>query len=268
VYCVVANRQPPRLTRVPAGLPGTGRVRLLALDNGGAGTRQADGRSSRPHLYLVVADAPLSRYGEAAIQRGLSDLDWVSRAAVAHESVIESFIDATAVLPMKLFTIFNTDERALAHIRADRARIDALAKRLANHSEWGVRILLDRARAVAAAAPARGGKGPRKAAASGLAYLSLKKAQRDASMELAERARAVVAALYDRLAARSRLARRRTVGELPAAAGPLLLDAAFLVPRSRSKTFRGAAAREARALARDGYVLTLTGPWPPYTFIE
>jgi hypothetical protein len=223
-------------------------VRLLDLDRG---------------LYLVVADAPLSRYGEAAIQRGLSDLDWVSRAAVAHEAVVESFIGATAVLPMKLFTMFNTDERALEHVRADRPRIDALVKRLANHDEWGVRVVLAPRRAAEKAGRRRTASG-----ASGVAYLSRKKAQRDASVELAQRAREAVAALYDRLAARSRLARRRAGVESPAQGGPLLLDAAFLVPRSRSKTFRTLAAREARALARHGYGLTLTGPWPPYTFVQ
>jgi len=50
--------------------------------------------------------------------------------------------------------------------------------------------------------------------------------------------------------------------------GPLLLDAAFLVPRARARAFRAQAAREARALAKDGYGLTLTGPWPPYTFVQ
>lgn len=246
VYCVVANPQRPRLTRMPAGLPGAGRARLLDLDR---------------HLYLVVADAPLARYSEAAIERGLSDLEWVSRAAVAHETVVEAFIDATAVLPMKLFTMFNTDERAIAHVRADRPRIDALVKRLANHHEWGVRVVLDRTLKKTSQTSKASGS-------SGLAYLSRKKAQRAASVELAERAREVVAALYDRLAARSRLARHRTASELPVQGGPLLLDAAFLVPRSRSKSFRAQAAREARTLSRHGYGLTLTGPWPPYTFIQ
>jgi len=249
VYCVVAAPRAPRVARVPSGLPGAGPVRVLDLERG---------------LYLVVADVPLARYGEAAIQRGLSDLEWVSRAAVAHEVVVESFIEATAVLPMKLLTIFNNDERALEHIRADRSRIDSLVKRVANHHEWGVRVVLDRARAVEAAAPARKSV----AGASGQAYLSRKKAQRDASIELAERAREAVAGLYDRLSAQSRVARRRVASELPAHGGPPLLDAAFLVPRSRSKTFRALAAREARALAPHGYGLTLTGPWPPYTFVQ
>src|SRR5438045_3748029 len=77
VYCFVVAPKRPRLTRVPAGLPGTGPVRLLDVG---------------PHRYLAVADAPLARYGEAAIRRGLADLAWVSRAAVAHEAVVEAFI--------------------------------------------------------------------------------------------------------------------------------------------------------------------------------
>jgi hypothetical protein len=47
-------------------------------------------------LYAAVADAPLDKYGAAAINKGLTDLDWVSRAAVAHEAVVESFIRETA----------------------------------------------------------------------------------------------------------------------------------------------------------------------------
>jgi hypothetical protein len=248
VYCVIASASAPRLARVPSGLPGTGPVRLHEVDRG---------------LYVVAADAPLNRYGEAAINRGLSDLDWVSRAAVAHERVVESFIDATAVLPMKLFTIFTSDARAVAHVRAEKARIASAVKRVANHHEWGVRVVLDRARASHASArsTARTGR-------TGVDYLARKKARRDAAVELAERARETVAALYDRLAERSRQARRRTAGELPVESGPLLLDAAFLVPRTRSAAFQALAAREARALAQRGYGLTITGPWPPYTFVH
>lgn len=250
VYCVVAAPRRPRPPRVRVGLPGTGPVRVLDVDRG---------------RFLVVADAPLARYDEAALKRGLSDLDWVSRAAVAHEAVVESFIAAPAVLPMKLFTLFNSDDRALEHVRRDRPRVDALVKRLANHHEWGVRVVLDRRRA-AAASPAK--RTPSTHAAAGVAYLRRKKAQRDATVELAERARETVAALYDRLAARSRAATRRSASEAPGKRGTLLLDAAFLVPRSRSQTFRRLAAREARTLSLHSYGLTLTGPWPPYSFIQ
>ena len=247
VYGVIAADRRPRLTRVPGGLPGAGPVRLLDVE---------------PGLFLAVADLPLARYNASAISAGLANLDWVSRVAVAHEAVVESFVASKAVLPMKLFTIFTSDDRALDHVRAQRARMTALVKRVANHQEWGIRVVLDRASAPAA---------PKKKTAragSGASYLAQKKAQRDAVSERATRARDTVAALFDRFAARSGDARRRGASELPAQGGPLLLDAAFLVPRARAAAFKALAARESRSLARHGYGLTLSGPWPPYSFVQ
>jgi gas vesicle protein GvpL/GvpF len=248
VYCVVAADRRPRATRAPAGLPGAGPVRLLDVDHG---------------LFLAVADLPLDRYSESAISTGLADLEWVSRLALAHETVVESFNAAAAVLPMKLFTIFTSDDRALAHVRGQRSRIAALVKRVANRQEWGIRVVLDRTTAAR-----RPKKKPRAAAISGVSYLAQKKAQRDDSRELASRARDTVAGLFDRLAARAGEAKRRSASELPAQGGPLLLDAAFLVPRAGAAKFKASAARESKALARQGYGLTLTGPWPPYTFVQ
>ena len=94
VYGVIAADRRPPLTRVPVGLPGAGSVRLLDVDEG---------------LFIAVADLPLDKYNAAAISSGLANLDWVSRIAVAHEAVVESFVASKAVLPMKLFTIFTSD---------------------------------------------------------------------------------------------------------------------------------------------------------------
>ena len=248
VYGVIAAARRPRLTRTPAGLPGAGPVRLLDVAAG---------------LFLAVGDLPLDRYNAQAIERGLQDLNWVSRVAVAHEAVVESFITSTAILPMKLFTIFTTDERALDHVQAQRARISALVTRVANRQEWGIRVVLDRTLAAAARPkkkPVRSG--------TGASYLAQKKAQRDAASELASRARDTVAGLFDRLEAKADDAKRRAASELPVQGGPLLLDAAFLVPRARATAFKALAARESRVLARQGYGLTVSGPWPPYTFVQ
>jgi len=250
VYGLVVADRRPSLARVPSGLPAAAPVRLIEVARG---------------RWLVAADVTARDYGEAAINRGLSNLDWVSRAAVAHEAVLESFAARATVLPMKLFTIFTSDERAVADIRRNHARVDALVRRVGGHEEFAVRVVLDRAKAIAR----RGGRASAvRAAPSGIAYLTRKKAQRDAATELAAHARDTVADLYDRLSRHARLARRRSASDLPIEAGPLLLDAAFLVPRAKARAFRARVAREARLLARHGYGLTLTGPWPPYTFVQ
>jgi hypothetical protein len=164
---------------------------------------------------------------------------------------------------MKLFTIFTTDDRALDHVRAQRARVASLVTRVANHLEWGIRVVLDRA---LVAALSKKTAAPR--SSSGVSYLTQKKAQRDASTQLASRARGAMADLFDRLAARAGDAKRRAASELPVQGGPLLLDAAFLVPRARSAAFKALVARESKSLARQGYGLTVSGPWPPYTFVQ
>jgi hypothetical protein len=253
VYCLVADRRRPSAAKRPNGLPGLGPLRLLPV---------ADRA-----LWLVVADAPPKRYSEKAINEGLRDLDQVSRAAVAHEAVVESFLSSSAVLPMKLFTIFTSDARALEYINSQRPAIDAALERVTGHDEYGVRVALDRATS-STRADGSGARRTSKTPASGAGYLQRKKAQRDATAERAGRAREVVADLYDRLAAVASVARRRAATEMPAPGGPLLLDAAFLVPRSRAKRFNAAVRSQAKLLAPQGYGIALSGPWPPYSFMQ
>ena len=150
---------------------------------------------------------------------------------------------------MKLFTIFTTDERALEHVRAQRARIATLVKRVANQQEWGVRVVLDRTlgRGRAEEEDAGGGAAPARR------YLSQKKAQRDASQELASRARETVAdAVRSAGGALAATRSAASASELPAQGGPLLLDAAFLVPRARAATFKALAARESTRAGASG----------------
>jgi len=114
LYCLVRSAREPSLRGAPAGLPGAGRPR--AIDAGGG-------------LWLVAANAPLERYGEKPIERGLRDLAWVSSVAVPHEAVVEHVARNGTVVPMKLFTLFRSDARALEHVAKRRKRIDRVVER-------------------------------------------------------------------------------------------------------------------------------------------
>jgi hypothetical protein len=250
VYCLIGSSAKPRLGRTLKGLPGSGPIRLVTVDSG---------------IWLAVADVPLAVYGEKALTSELGNLDWVSETAVAHERVVESFRSADAVLPMKLFTIFESDARARRNVEKNRQTIDRLITRVAKMDEWGVRLALGRS-AQPEGSSAVASVSPR--AASGASYLRRKKKQRDDSINRVHRAKAVAAELFDTLAIHSAEARKRPATELPAGGGVLILDAAFLVPRSRSRRLMSAAARQARALSPEGYAVSITGPWPPYSFMQ
>lgn len=249
LYCLIQRRTPPPLTAVPPGLPHMGKPRLLAA--GGS-------------LWLIVADAPLSRYGAEPIERGLRDLQWVSTCAVAHEAVVEHFARAGKMLPMKLFTLFRTDERAVLHITKRRAGILRVLERVGGRQEWGLRVRFDPARALERARALGSREGGHLGA--GARFLVRKQREREAARRVVTRARAQAGRIFQEVARQSDDARRRPPP--PGEAGaPVLLDAAFLLAPKRAPRFRRFVKDMAARFARDGYDVTLTGPWPPYNFI-
>jgi hypothetical protein len=248
LYCVAHGTRAPSLGRAPRGLPGT--TRLRALDAGG-------------NLWAVVADAPLDRYGSAPVEARLRDLDWVAACATAHEAVVEHVARAATTIPLKLFTLFNTEARALAHIDRLRAAIGRAVDRVAGREEWGVRVHLDerRAKQLERERVARATAG----VTSGTRFLLVKKHTQQATREALARGRGDVDATFESLAQAADDARRRPPDAVDGTR--LVLDAAFLVPPRRLPAFKRAARAGAAQLARHGYTLTLSGPWPPYNFV-
>jgi hypothetical protein len=245
LYCIVRSARKPVIRRA-AGLPGAGPVR--ALDAGG-------------RLWLIVSDVDTAQYGETAIADGLKRLDWVSRRAMGHETVVERFLPGAALLPMQLFTIFKSDERALAHVSRDRRRIERVLERVEGHVEWGLRLTWDERAARAAVEKLHEGRA--RVGASGMSYLARKRDLLDVGRTQLANVRAEATALHRQLAKQARDAVRRTATEQAAPGSRLLLDAAYLVPAAHAAAFRAAVRQRTRQLASAGITATLTGPWPP-----
>jgi hypothetical protein len=247
LYCIVHAAKAPALTGVPRGIPGASRP-----------TRRDAGKS----LWMILAEVPLDVYGSDALQSALGDLDWVGRVAMAHERVIEHFSQRRelTVVPMKLFTMFSTADRAVDETRVRTAEISAIVERIAGCDEWGVRVTkqpLQPTRPVVRTAQT----------ASGAAFLESKKQTRDAARESIRVAVESAQTTYETLAAIARDARRRDDVPQGAAVVPLL-DAAFLVPGENRARFKSALTRLGARSATAGVDLAVTGPWPAYNFVQ
>ncbi len=212
-------------------------------------------------LWAVAAAVPIEQYGAAAVERTLRDMDRVAAVAVAHERVIGHLFAkrGVTVVPMALFTIFTTLARAVEETGSRRREVGAVARRIAGCEEWGVRMT----RTTAAVVQGPGGVGR---PASGTAFLAARRDAQEAARELGRSAARAADAGYRALAAAARDARRRE--DAPAGAVAPLLDAAFLVPRTGRAQFRAVARRVADAGTAAGSVLTLSGPWPAYNFVQ
>jgi Gas vesicle synthesis protein GvpL/GvpF len=247
LYCLVEADRKPSTARAPRGMPGTGPLRLLPVAEG---------------LWLVVADAPPALYDTDTITRGLRELDWVAARGAAHARVVEHFARRHTTLPMKLFTLFTGDERAVAHMRDGEAQVRRVLARVEGRQEWGVRVRLDPALARRLARRPLPAAPPRRA---GTRFLMAKKQERDVAREVVREGRVAVEEAFESLAGLADATRRRPPAELDGTR--LVLDAALLVPTGRLSRFRATLKRASTGLAARGYRLSLTGPWPAYNFV-
>jgi hypothetical protein len=220
-----------------------------------------------PATWAIVSSVPAREYDEAVLATGLKNLDWVGRRAMAHETVVEHFLDAPAVLPLKLFTLFTTDERALEYVSQEWRRIDRILKRFDRQLEWGLRLSFDE-RAARLAVEDRHRTRRVGRTESGSAYLARKRDLFDVTRVQVTAARTAADRLYRAMSREATEARRRRSTEQATPGSRLLLDAAFLVPTRRVSAFRNALRRHARQLSGSGLVVSLTGPWPPYNFVD
>jgi hypothetical protein len=208
-------------------------------------------------LWIVAAEAPLDVYGPSCLEPRLRDLDWVSQVAVAHERVVEHLARSAPVVPMKLFTLFSSLDKALADLDARRSEIGRAMKHIAGAEEWGVRVF----RRTGGDDPA-----PVSRPTSGTDFLRGKKLARDAAATARTAAAGAAERAFAVLRRHARDARVREARREPGT-NPPILDAAFLVPARTRTRFKAEARRQSAALLRAGADLVLTGPWPAYNFV-
>lgn len=249
VFCLIRSRKKPGAARVPDALPGMSKPRIVEVGEG---------------LYLAVSDAPLDRYDQKSIERGLQDLDWVSVCAMAHEQVVEYFAKAETIIPLKLFTLFLDEARAIAFVEASRPKLEATLDRIEGCMEFGIRIGFDEAKAADQARAGLGSSRP----SGGADFLKAKKQLRDTVRELSTREHPRVDQAHEQLSAAVKESRRRPVTVANSSGKRLLLDGAYLVHHKAALTFQAEVQALRSRLQPEGYEVTLTGPWPPYNFIQ
>ena len=244
VYCVLRSARRPRIVGAPRGVPEGSAPGLHEVARG---------------TWLVGSVVPLGVYGPSHLEPRLRDLDWIAQVALAHEAVNESFARASGatVVPMKLFTLFSSHEKAIEDVRARQTAIDRAMRHVSGCEEWGIRVTRR---------PPTEPDRDRSRATTGAEFLRARKAARDTAANARTAAIGAADTAFERLKRLSKDATRRRRASEPGT-NPPVLEAAFLVRTKARAKFRTEARRQAPILAKAGADLTLTGPWPAYNFV-
>jgi hypothetical protein len=241
LYGVVA-RDPGALAGDVTGVGG-GRVRVV----------RAAG------LAAIVEDVSRLEFGAAALRANLEDLDWLDRTARAHHRVISAAAGRGPVVPMRLATVYSRDEGVTGTLRERAADLREALGRLRARSEWGVKAYAADPHRSADPAPAAG-QGP------GAAYLQRRRAQlaaRQDGLAAATASAQVVHAELERVSVAARLHPPQSA-RLTGQRATMVLNAAYLVADERAHEF--AIAVTGLTVRHQDVRLSLTGPWPAYSF--
>jgi len=222
-------------------------------------------------IGAVLSEVKRGEFCGDAAEARLQDLAWLGPRVCRHEAVIEEVMSQTPVLPARFATLFTSidslKQSVLEHLEA----ITGFFAQLGNKQEWAVRGLLNRTDALSRLGspdqPAAEERAP--STSPGARYLQEKRIKAqwelDFNIRLKEFCRRAAAAL----AAHAGSFRERKV-LAPVTAGTdaeVVLNWAFLLSPAALDEFRGRLERLNGGEAFPGLMLTLTGPWPPYSFV-
>jgi hypothetical protein len=237
-----------------------GRVEETAL-------RGLTGVSGEPIYQLTAAGlsaaagtVPMAEFGDEALRHNLEDLAWLEGVARRHHEVIESVGHGNPVVPMRLATVYHSDDGVTAMLGSRHDDLAAALARVSGRDEWGVKVYVAR-RASAPGEP--DGTAP---ASSGAAYLRRRKSELSASEDArrsaaasAEEIHAVISGL-----AAAALLRPPQAPQLSGQTGQMIMNSTYLVDAGSADRLRETA--ESLAGQHRAVRLELTGPWPPYSF--
>jgi Gas vesicle synthesis protein GvpL/GvpF len=216
-------------------------------------------------LTAVVEDVGLAQFGEQALRRNLEDLAWLEATARAHHRVIDALAQLGPLVPIRLATVYSSDDGVAAMLADRSADFRAVLSRIRGRQEWGVKAHAAE-RPGPQDAPAGAEAPASQETGAGAAYLQRRRgqltAQKNARRQMLADAEAIHAELSEQ-AAGTRL-HPPQAPQLTENKALMILNAAYLVDDERGPQF--ASAVMALAERYPGVKLELTGPWPPYSF--
>lgn len=228
-------------------------------------TTQAEGTgvAARPvelvaegNVAALASTVPADEFGEASLRERLNDRAWLERTAREHEDALERALAATAVIPFRLCTVYESRDHVREFLSAHGAALAALLRRLDGRIELGVKAYF--------AEPPAAGDEPQ----SGREYLLRRQRERDEAEEAARFVAECARASHERLAAAAEEARANPPQppELSGRTEEMLLNGAYLVRRDDGRLSEAVAELESLYGPR-GVTYEITGPWPPYNFV-
>jgi hypothetical protein len=243
VYAFAALPAETRLADLPPGLEG---LPVEIVPAGG--------------LTLVVQRTPADLAERLESVQDAESRAWLTDCVVQHERVVEACLNAGPVFPFGFGIMFESRAALAEALAPHKTTLEGYFRRTRDRKEWAVKVY------AGIDVPSR--RTVAEGAASGRDYLEKRHRSPFERGDAMEAARKEAQQLIDRLAGQAANVVAREAGSAPLASSTTVLvaNSAFLVDDEQNAEFREAAATFDPKDWSHLVDVTVSGPWPPYSF--
>ena len=222
-------------------------------------------------LCAIVSEVPLEDFCGAAAELRMQELAWVAPRALCHEEVVEKVRRQSPVLPVSFGTLFSSRESLGEFLGLHHQTISQFLDRVGDQDEWSVKGLLDRKRAgrslISESIAAQ--QAQLDALPPGTRYFQEQRiraaAEKELSRWLSQTCRQIASDLREQ--SPDFCVCPVVPREPPESGIEVVVNWAFLLPKSSAPAFRARIDQLNADYAPQGLVFELSGPWPPYRFV-
>ncbi|KKS38463.1 MAG: hypothetical protein A3G49_05070 [Candidatus Sungbacteria bacterium RIFCSPLOWO2_12_FULL_41_11] len=268
IYCVRGGAGPEGVaSRRPYGVK---KIKSKGVDFGS----RAEAFSFQD-IEAIASEIDLSKFNAKTIKEKLQeDAKWTEKNVKRHHEVIAEAEISGAVIPMKFGTLYKTRKNLEAMLKKHYTKFKALLLRLKDKQEWGVKgyleykkfseILKNKNKELKTL------EKKRSSVPEGMKWYVDRKSDELVAGQIEREAEDRLSRIIDQLEKQAAGIRLNDFlpKEVSEPGKDMILNAACLVSNDRLEAFQSLLRSLIRECDAEGITLILTGPWPPYNFVD
>ena len=224
-------------------------------------------------LSAVCRLVSAAEYAQTALESRLRDMTWLEQAVCEHEHIIFTLHEKRPLVPLRFATIFHTVERVAAMLLEQKTLLQTSLTRLANHDEWGLKLLFSpqilQAQLALASPQVANLQAEIATKPAGTAYLLSKRLERLVANEQERLSDEIARTCHAELVFH---ASDSTLSKLhgPEITGPehtMLLNSSYLIDRGNLAAYQATLTNLRERYQAFGFQFEPSGPWPGYSFV-
>jgi hypothetical protein len=194
-------------------------------------------------LTAIISEFSDPAYSPYFIRNSMRDNEWLKGQVRHHAGVLSEANGLMTIVPLRFGTVFSSENGIQRFVEGQRGKLTQTLNRLQDKSEFGIRVISDSSESSSNSSD------------PGLSESNWTKNVCD-----------LIHGTLSKLA--SEAVENTLVPQIYSETSRVILNATYLVPVVGEKNFRSSITDIAKQLLSEGIRIEVSGPWPPYHFVD